>query len=427
MPARKLGRWDGKIRFFDKNGRTYLKLLEQIAPMLDSWGYELRLHDERRPVKQVTHSVTENWFDGKSQVHIELRDYQVEVVNACLSAGSGIVVAATGAGKTIMVAALCDALAKDDMRVLVIVPSADLVDQTVNTFKLACVDCGTYSGGVKDTAHQHVIGTWQAIQNNPFLIQEFDCIIVDEAHGASAKVIGDLITNHGKNIAYRFGFTGTLPKSKSDQMTLFGSLGEKIIEIPASYLIERGFLSSLKIEPIQIQEIAEEDFPDYAAEKAYISRQPDRLDLIADLIIDRAAKYGNTLVLVNSIKQGQQLQKLIKDSIFLYGATENDVRAEWYSTFATRDDLIVLATFGIASTGISIDRVFHLMLLDAGKSFIRCIQSIGRGLRKAGDKSEVHVSDVHSSLKWGKKHFRERKKYYAEAGYPVLKTVKVKA
>lgn len=89
--------------------------------------------------------------------------------------------------------------------------------------------------------------------------------------------------------------------------------------------------------------------------------------------------------------------------------------------FEENDDLIVIASVGIASTGISIDRIFNMMLVDAGKSFIRSIQSIGRGLRLADDKQSVHVVDVHSKLKWSKKHWKEREKYYKEAGYPVLK------
>ena len=190
--------------------------------------------------------------------------------------------------------------------------------------------------------------------------------------------------------------------------------------------MEHGYLAQVEIQPVEIQELADEDFPDYTSEKAFISRQPNRLDFIADYIIDRANAHGNTLVLVNNIKQGQQLHKLIKDSVFLYGATENEIRAEWYSTFANRDDLIVIATFGIASTGISIDRIFCLFMIDSGKSAIRTIQSIGRSLRKGHDKNSAKVYDVYSSLKWGKKHARERVKYYKKALYPVLKAIKAK-
>jgi superfamily II DNA or RNA helicase len=420
MPARKLGRWDGKHRFYEKTGKVFLRFLEEIVPFLDKWGYEIELHDERRPVPLIQGRLTAEWFHGRTEVKIDMRPYQVEAVNKALEAGSGMIIAATGAGKTLMVAGMCAVMGEEGLRTITIVPSSDLVEQTANTFRLCNLDPGVYSGATKDVHHTHVIATWQALQNNPAVVEAFQCVIVDEAHGASAKTIGELITAHGKHIGYRFGFTGTLPKPAVDQCTLRGSIGEVLYEISAADLIRMGYLAELEIEPVEIQEKAEEEFPDYGAEKAYVARQPDRLDFIADLIIDRGSKFGNTLVLVNTIKQGQQLQKLIKDSVFLQGATENEVRAEWYGTFATRDDLIVIATSGIASTGISIDRVFNLMLIDAGKSFIKCIQSIGRGLRKAHDK------DVYSGLKWGKKHARERVKHYKEATYPVLKVVKAK-
>lgn len=427
MPARRLGRWDGKIRFFDaQTGKIFMRFLPDILPFLEKWGYEIELHDERRPVPLVQGRLTENWFDGKSQVPISIRPYQIEAVNSALDASSGFVIAATGAGKTIMVAGMVDVLGSEGKRAITIVPSADLVEQTSNTFKLCGIEHGLYSGAKKDLYQPHVIATWQALQNQPHIVGDFEAVIVDEAHGAKAATIGDLLTNHGKNIAYRYGFTGTWPKPETDQYTLRGSIGDILYRIDAADLIRMGYLANLEIEPIEVQENVEEDFPDYASEKSFTSRSQERLEFLADLIIAKNLKYGNTLVLVNSIKQGQQLQKLIKDSIFLCGSDETEVRAEWYSTFEKRDDLIVLATAGIASTGISIDRIFHLMLIDAGKSFVRAIQSIGRGLRKGRDKDFVHVSDVHSSLKWGRKHFRERKKYYTEATYKVLKTVKAK-
>jgi superfamily II DNA or RNA helicase len=152
------------------------------------------------------------------------------------------------------------------------------------------------------------------------------------------------------------------------------------------------------------------------------------MEKIADLIISQCATHGNTLVLVNSIPFGEKLASLIKGAVFLYGESPKDLRREHYEMFETQDDLIVIASSGIASTGISIDRVFCLMLIDAGKSFIKCIQSIGRGLRIGHDKDAVYVVDVHSKLKWARKHAKERQKHYADAGYPILKklTLKVK-
>lgn len=427
MPLYKLGRWDGKVRFFERTGKIFIRLLDEMLPYLDGWGYEIELRDERKPVNECKVRVTPDWFAKKEnqKLKFDLRPYQVEAVNLALEHGGGIIEAATGAGKTWMVGALCDAFGQDDLRAIVIVPSVDLVDQTAATFRLGQIDVGTYGGKVKDLAHQHIISTWQSLQNNPKIIEDFDVLIVDECHGAKAKVIGEIVNNFGKNIHFRFGVTGTIPEPQVDRATIKGTLGEVIFSITAAELIEMGYLAQLEIEPIEIKEAVEEEFPDYSSEKTFLGRSPDRLDLIADLIITKAERFGNTLVLVNSVKQGQALQKRIQDSVFLYGTTETEVRAEWYSLFNDRDDLIVIATFGIASTGISIDRVFNLMLLDAGKSFIRSIQSIGRGLRKADDKDRVHCVDIHSNLKWSKKHYRMRAKFYKNAQYPLLKVVKM--
>lgn len=428
MPLFRLGRWDGKVRFFEATGKVFLRLLPEIVPYLEQWGYEIELNDHRLPVKAVETRIDENWFiRPEIAVKAVLRPYQVEAVNACLENQCGFIEAATGAGKTLMVAALCDVLAQNEIRSIVIVPSDDLVKQTLATFNLVQIDTGVYSGAKKDIYHSTVIATWQALQNHPQLMSDFQAVIVDECHGLKARVVGDLVNNHGRNIAYRFGFTGTMPKPEIDRTTLKGSVGEVLYQVTAAFLIEQGFLANLEIEPIEIVDVVDEDFPDYASEKAFVSKNPDRLDLLADLIITKADKFGNTLVLVNSVKQGKELQKLIKDSVFLYGADDTDVRAEWYSSFENRDDLIVIATYGIASTGISIDRIFCLFMIDAGKSFQRTIQSCGRGLRKGHDKDFVHVVDAHSSLKWGRKHWRERQRYYKEAKYPILKVVKIQA
>lgn len=426
MPLYKLGRWDGKVRFFDKAGKIYTRLLPDVLPYLESWGYDINLNDLRGPTQLVTQRIDEDYFINRTEIKVKLRPYQVDAVNSCLDAQSGFIIAATGSGKTWMVAALADVMAVNEIRTVVIVPSDDLVKQTAATFRLGGLDVGIYSGSTKDIYHMTVVATWQSLQNNPSLMNEFQCVVVDEAHGAKAKVVGDLINAHGKHIAYRFGFTGTMPKPAIDQMTLKGSIGEELFSITAAELMKMGYLAQLEIEPVEIEDDVDEDFPDYSSEKSFLNKSPSRLDFLADLIIAKAERYGNTLVLVNSVKQGQQLQKLIKDSVFLYGADDTDVRAEWYSMFEKRDDLIVIATFGIASTGISIDRIFCEVMVDAGKAFIRCIQSIGRGLRLGHDKDRVHLVDVHSKLKWSKKHYRERVKYYKSAEYPLSKLVKYK-
>jgi superfamily II DNA or RNA helicase len=71
----------------------------------------------------------------------------------------------------------------------------------------------------------------------------------------------------------------------------------------------------------------------------------------------------------------------------------------------------------VAAVGINIPRIFNLVLVEPGKSFVRVIQSIGRGIRKAEDKDFVQIWDVTSSCKFAKRHLTERKKFYKDANY----------
>ena len=56
-------------------------------------------------------------------------------------------------------------------------------------------------------------------------------------------------------------------------------------------------------------------------------------------------------------------------------------------------------------------------MLEPGKSFVRVIQSIGRGIRKASDKDYLNVLDLTSNLKYSKRHLTERKAFYKEQGF----------
>ena len=62
--------------------------------------------------------------------------------------------------------------------------------------------------------------------------------------------------------------------------------------------------------------------------------------------------------------------------------------------------------------------IFNLILIEPGKSFVRVIQSIGRGIRKAKDKDFVQIWDITSTCKFAKRHLTHRKKFYKEADYP---------
>lgn len=262
------------------------------------------------------------------------------------------------------------------------------------------------------------------VKNNHNYIVE-DCV-VSNCHGAKAVVAKELLTDHSKHVPFKFGVTGTFPKSTIDQVSLKCSIGEIVTTLTSRELMNKGLLTPVEIETFEMIEKVKENFPDYGSEKSYLSKNNERLEVLADLIINRCEKYGNTLVLVNSIQMGQKLENMIEGSVFLSGGTDTVTRKEHYDLFETDEGIIRIATYGIASTGISIDNLHCLMMIDAGKSFIKCIQSIGRSLRQAEGKLIAHVIDIYSNLKWSKKHFNERKKFYKEVDYPIVSENKIK-
>lgn len=444
-PAFKYGKWDGKIRFFEKTGRTFVRLLPEIIEYLAQCNYEFDLVDER-PVPPVIstdfgkitardkhgYAIEAEGCDFMGPIILpdgakfELRPYQLDVLIKLVEAGSGFALCSTGSGKTSITAALSYLYSQAGLKVITIVPSSDLVAQTSKWYRLLNIDTGIFSGTEKDLDHLNIVATWQTIQNRPEILADFQVVIWDEAHGIRGDVAGKLLNDHAKNAAFRFGVTGTFPKPKADKYRLMSAVGQIICEIPAWWLIEMGYLAKIDIQEIELNErYIEEEFPSYDSETSFLSKSIPRMEKIADLIVSQAAVYGNTLVLVNSISFGKKLSALIKDSVFLYGESAQEERLEQYDMFDTHDGLIVIASSGIASTGISIDRVFCMFMVDPKKSFIKAIQSIGRGLRIGRDKKYIKVFDVHSKLKWAKKHFKERKKWYTEALYPVLKKIVV--
>jgi superfamily II DNA or RNA helicase len=143
-----------------------------------------------------------------------------------------------------------------------------------------------------------------------------------------------------------------------------------------------------------------------------------RLEAMAGLIL-QINETGNTLVLVDRVAAGTELVSRLGDkAVFVSGATKSKTRQDEYDMVADSVDKIIVATYGVAAVGINIPRIFNLVLIEPGKSFVRVIQSIGRGIRKAEDKDHVQIWDITSTCKFAKRHLTKRKQFYKEANYP---------
>jgi superfamily II DNA or RNA helicase len=159
------------------------------------------------------------------------------------------------------------------------------------------------------------------------------------------------------------------------------------------------------------------EFTNYQSELKHLLENQTRLDKIAALV-DKIKDSGNTLILVDRVNAGKELINRLPGSVFISGETKLTERKEEYDEVATSSEKIIVATYGVAAVGINIPRIFNLVLIEPGKSFVRVIQSIGRGIRKAEDKDHVEIWDITSDCKFAKRHLTQRKAYYKEANYP---------
>lgn len=438
MPQYKLGRWDGKVAFFGIGGTGYVNHLDVIVDVLSKNNVSIgEIVDLRTHVKLDFEPITETYWADQNvrwpKGHpaegelIMLRDYQVEAVNSFLENPQALQQIATGAGKTITTATLSH-LTEKYGRSLVIVPNKSLVEQTAEDYRNCGLDVGVYFGDKKELNKTHTICTWQslnilekkfkdgdAVLSLAEFLEGVSTVIVDEVHQAKAEVLKNLLTRNLRNAPIRWGLTGTIPKEKFEYEALHASIGPVIGQITAKELQDRGVLADCHVNIVQLLDLPE--FRDYQSELKYLVTDEKRLDYLGKLL-NTVKQSGNTLILVDRISAGEKLQSLIPDSVFINGSVKVKDRKESYDEIQDATNNVIIATYGVAAVGINIPRIFNLVLIEPGKSFVRVIQSIGRGVRKAKDKDFVQIWDITSTCKYAKRHLTQRKKFYKEAQYP---------
>jgi superfamily II DNA or RNA helicase len=446
QPSVRLGRWDGKVPFFNIGGTTYINLLPEILAYLDEQGYDIEIDDTREyrttfEFQEVTEQSYSHiaWPKGhpKAGESMELRDYQPEIINKFFANPQCVQEVATGAGKTVITAALADAVSAYG-RSIVIVPNKSLVTQTEEDFVNMQLDTGVYFGDRKEYNRTHTICTWQSLNNMLKNTKNYEAevtigeflegvvaVIVDETHQAKADALKTLLAGPFAQVPIRWGLTGTIPKEDYARQSINCMIGPVVGQLTASTLQEAGHLAQCHVNIVQLADYVE--YKDYQSELKYLVTNTDRVKYIAQLI-NQIKDGGNTLILVDRVETGKLLQielsnlfSLLKDKpdvAFVSGATKAGERKEHYDDVAESTNKIIIATYGVAAVGINIPRIFNLVLLEPGKSFVRVIQSIGRGIRKAADKDHVQIWDITSTCKFAKRHLTKRKAFYREANYP---------
>ena len=447
-PQGKSGAWDGKIRLFSRrNGALYAGLFKTLKEFCEVREYELIVEDSDfgKPIDKQT--IDLSFIEGLNlHAHgekITPQDYQLDAIKTGLSNFRTILLSPTSSGKSLIIYCIIRwFLANEKGKILLMVPNVSLVNQ----FKSDLADYSShdeafdvekdvhcvFSGQEKDSGARVILSTWQSIQKLPYeFYKKFGMIILDEAHSGKGACL-TAIMEKAINVKYRIGTTGTLDKTEINPLVLTGLFGPIHRVITTKELIDRGTVADIKIKVLQLKYSDEEkkavNKVDYQAEIDYIVTHKKRNDFISNLVIDQKK---NSLVLFNFVdKHGKVLYELIRKKLddlgqhdrkvfYISGETEGEDREVIRKACETESNAILVASYATCSTGISIRNLHNVFFTSPTKSFIRVLQSIGRGLRKHGENKVMTLFDIADDFSWKKKrnfalkHAIERMKMYA--------------
>lgn len=428
MPRYRAGQWDGKVSLFDGENKTipYGMVLELLKFHKREWAdVPYTLAPE---VKALFQGIPPDYT--KNLLH-EPYEYQDDCISACLKTSKGIIRSATASGKSIMISYVQKALWEKGLiqNGIIIVPSIGLVTQfyeDMNEYGIDMSLVGRVGDTWKEWNNPIIISTWQSLSNVPSQMNRMDSIIVDEVHGAKAKVLGELL-QQAPNAKWRFGFTGTMPSAKLDQMQVMSYLGPVLKEYGSVELAKLGYVAECKINMMHINyKQKPPSKATYNEVKDYVFNNTFRQGVIKNII---RKTDGNILLLVGKVEgEGEVLKYILEqDSTlgdyeieFLSGRDSAAEREKWRKYMDTTKNTILIATYGIFQQGINIKSLSNLILASPFKSKIRVLQSIGRTLRLHADKTNgASIWDICDNVKHLDKHSEVRMKHYSMEGFEV--------
>jgi superfamily II DNA or RNA helicase len=251
-------------------------------------------------------------------------------------------------------------------------------------------------------------------------------ICVSNCHGLVGSVVRS-VSEAAINADIRIGCTGSLPDHKCDQYQIINSIGHVIDVVTSRQLIDMGHATDIKIKIFHLNYpetvIKELRGCSYDMEKAYLETYVPRNNVIKFIANKHMEKDHNMLILVNKLDHASEIYNIMqtlksKEHVFLVTGEVDVIEREHIRKFTNENKrVIIVATSGVFSTGISIKRLHAVVFAAAGKSKIRTIQSIGRGLRLHKEKNMFLLYDISDSLKYSERHLEKRIGFYEKAEF----------
>ena len=434
MPQYRGRNWNGEIHLYDlRSKRLYVGLLDRLVSFCVNREYKFKFEDNKyygSPFEINEHISREGVKDYLASItNLKVRDYQVEGVYDALRRNRRLLISPTASGKSLMIYAIVRYFVSKNQKILLVVPTTSLVEQMYKDFE----DYGwnpdsychrIYSGKEKSNEYPVTITTWQSIYklDRQFFV-DYDVVIGDEAHLFKSKSLISIMTKleHAK---YRFGFTGTLDGTQTHKWVLEGVFGPSYKVTRTAELMESGHLAKLDIQCIVLKHPPQK-FEVFEDEVQYLIGHNQRNTFIKNLVLDLK---GNTLVLFQRVEaHGKPLYDLINESVvadrkvfFVHGGVDTQEREEVRYIVDTEENAVIVASYGVFSTGINIRNLHNVVFASPSKSRIRNLQSIGRVLRKGTNKTKARLYDISDDCSYRSKknytlnHLIERIKIYNE-------------
>jgi len=428
--------WDGTINFLKYGNYVSVGLWKELLKICETYNFDYNSDFIYNIVDdQITQDNVDAFFEDffKDSV-IKPRYYQKEAVFVYAKYKRAICEIATGSGKTLLMYMIVKyfqhlyKLKNKTHRCLVIVPNISLITQTYQEWveehnvgreplKILLVSSEDVSHRTKNTEdYDVVIGTFQSLaKKDKKFFSVFDSVLVDESHSAGTTSIKNIISKT-PNAEYRMGMSGTtlVKNGDSESFGIQENLGPLLYEYKTNELIEDGYGTPAHIKMIilnylsesnreKLYDIVRRDGVDMGKvlhlEKSLVIENKKRLDYIVSLII-KAKK--NTLVLYNSVEKeyGLKIKEAIRDLdtnkevFYIDGSTKQELRNIYKEKMETDENIVLIASFGTTSTGISIKNIHNIFMVESFKSEKIIKQTIGRGLRQLKGKEKVNIYDI---------------------------------
>lgn len=439
-PSFRLGAWDGFVEFFDHQRQALPSgLVGEATRALEKEGFFVE--EEREECEEFPERV------GGEIYYDIAEEHQLRILEAMCTEKTGIVHAATNAGKTKIAQAWC---ALHDLKILYLVPSRELLEQTLASFQRDTnLDVGYMSAekGVKlgrDVTIALVSSIAKRKSSKPKkgrivkkkksvseifedIAGDFEAVIVDECHHMEAKGWAWVLKKL-KNCHYRYGLSGS-PWHVGDrggELKVKAYLGDVISQVRNDELIKKEWSAKPKIKIIQIyecEELTKQNTEFFDIYERGITYNAVRNARIVELCQEFFEQQKICLVISYRIVQCQILSAGLSECGIPHGILTGEAgkveRNEILERFRAKKLPVLIST--ILGEGVDIPSLNGLIFASGGKSSKQLLQRVGRGLRKKPDSdNEVVIYDfLDNGFQYLQNHSRQRIKLYRQENFDV--------